>query len=128
MAREQARKPASSTNSIDRRTYLRLSGAAALGVTTATLGEHDARSLGNRLSIIGTSTEPTTYEVTVTEEIVPGRETDALSALGTTGRSAEDALTTGARHYRFSGEISDLRLGDGAVAVVNGAAFDPDTN
>ena len=125
MAREQARKRTSSTNHIDRRAYLRLSGAVAVGAAATTLADTTSDdALDNRLSIIGTSPEPTTYEVTVTDEIVPDRSTDALSALGTTGRSAEDALATGVRQYRFRGEIADLRLGEGAVALVNGVTLD----
>jgi hypothetical protein len=126
MAREQARKRTTSNNQLDRRAYLRLSGAVAVGAAGATLGETttDAGTLENHLSIVGTTPQPTTYEVTVTDQIVPGRKTDALSSLGTTGRSAEDALSTGVRNYRFSGDIADLRLGDGAVAFVNGVALD----
>jgi hypothetical protein len=66
--------------------------------------------------------------VTVTDEIVPGDDWGALSALGTTGRSAEDAVADGVRNYRFSGDIADLRLGEGAVAFVNGVALDTDSN
>lgn len=129
MAREQARKQPNSTNQLDRRSYLRLSGAVAVGATAATLGgAADAGALDNHLTIVGTSSQPTTYEVTVTDEIVPARQTDALSSLGTTGRSAEDALSTGVRNYRFSGDIADLRLGEGAVAFVNGVALDTDSN
>ena len=124
MAREQARKRTSSNNHIDRRTYLRLSGAVAVGTAATTLGDTAESAPDNRLSIVGTSSDPTTYEVTVTGEIVPERGTNALSSLGTTGRSAEDALSTGVRQYRFSGEIADLRLGEGAVALVNGVALD----
>jgi hypothetical protein len=124
MAREQARKRTSSNNQIDRRTYLRLSSAVAVGAAATTLDSTTDSALDNRLSIVGTSPEPTTYEVTVTDEIVPDRDTDALSSLGTTGRSAEDALASGVRQYRFSGEIADLRLGEGAVALVNGVRLD----
>jgi hypothetical protein len=64
--------------------------------------------------------------VTVSEEIVPGRHTDGLSLLGTTGQSAEDAVSDGVRSYRFSGAITSLRLDDGATVFVNGARVDPD--
>ena len=129
MAREQAKKQADSDDAVDRRTYLRLSGAIAVGAATVTLGEPNQNNpLGNVLSIVGTSARPTTYEVTVTDEIVPGDDWGALSALGTTGRSAEDAVADGVRNYRFSGEIADLRVGDGAVAFVNGSPIGPDLN
>jgi hypothetical protein len=120
MAREQMRKQASSDGTVSRRTYLRLSGAAAVGATVVTTS--GATRPENVLSIVGTTTDPTTYEVTVTDEIVPGQGTDALSVLGTTGRSAEDAVGTGVRRYRFHGEITDLRIGEGATAFVNGVA------
>jgi hypothetical protein len=122
MAREQERKQPSSNNEVSRRTYLRLSGAVAVGATAAAVTGSNTPE--NVLSIVGTTTMPTTYEVTVTDEIVPGQGTDALSALGTTGRSAEDAIADGVRQYRFTGEITDLRLGEGATAFVNGVAVD----
>ncbi|WP_318570779.1 hypothetical protein [Salinigranum marinum] len=128
MAREQARKQTRSTNPVSRRNYLRLSGALTLGVAGAAASErvenYDAGP-GNVLSIVGTTPAPTTYEVTVSDEIVPGRHTDALSVLGTTGQSAEDAIGDGVRSYRFSGEITDLRLDDGATVFVNGARIAP---
>lgn len=123
MAREQERKQTSSDDAVSRRTYLRLSGAAAVGATAATVSA--ANTPKNVLSIVGTTAAPTTYEVTVTDEIVPGRGTDALSVLGTTGRSAEDAIGDGTRRYHFDGEITDLRVGDGATAFVNGVAVSP---
>jgi hypothetical protein len=128
MAREQARYQTNSNNAVSRRNYLRLSGALAVGAAGATISERHANgdAPGNVLSIIGTAPAPTTYEVTVSEEIVPGRHTDALSVLGTTGQSAEDAIGDGVRSYRFSGEITDLRLGDGATAYLNGARIAPD--
>lgn len=123
MAREQERKQPSSDNEVSRRTYLRLSGAVAVGATATAVTESNTSE--NVLSIVGTTTTPTTYEVTVTDEIVPGQGTDALSLLGTTGRSAEDAIGDGVRQYHFTGEITDLRLGEGATAFVNGVAVDP---
>jgi len=106
-----------------------LSGALTLGVAGAAASErvenYDAAP-GNVLSIVGTTPAPTTYEVTVSDEIVPGRHTDALSVLGTTGQSAEDAIGDGVRSYRFSGEITDLRLDDGATVFVNGARIAPE--
>ncbi len=125
MAREQTRKRASSDGVVSRRRYLRLSGAAAVGASIVTVSESDTP--GNVLSIVGTTAEATTYEVTVTREIVPGPGTDALSVLGTTGRSAEDAIGDGIRRYHFTGEITDLRIGEGATAFVNGAAVSPTT-
>jgi hypothetical protein len=125
MAREQERKQTSSDSAVSRRTYLRLSGAAAVGATVTTVSESNTP---NVLSIVGTTTEPTTYEVTVTGEIVPGPGTDALSVLGTTGQSAEDAIGNGIRRYHFDGEITDLRIGDGATAFVNGAAVGSTTS
>ena len=91
MAREQARKQTRSTNPVSRRNYLRLSGALTLGVAGAVASERVENyegDPGNVLSIVGTTPAPTTYEVTVSDEIVPGRHTDALSVLGTTGQSA----------------------------------------
>ncbi|WP_380676863.1 hypothetical protein [Salinigranum sp. GCM10025319] len=128
MAREQARYRTNSNNAVSRRNYLRLSGALAVGAAGATISERPANDggPGNVLSIVGTTPVPTTYEVTVSDEIVPGRHTDALSVLGTTGQSAEDAISDGVRSYRFSGEITDLRLDDGAIAYVNGARIAPD--
>jgi hypothetical protein len=129
MAREQARKQTRSTNPVSRRNYLRLSGALTLGVAGAAASEraeNDNADPGNVLSIVGTTPTPTTYEVTVSNEIVPGRHTDALSVLGTTGQSAEDAIGDGVRSYRFSGEITDLRLDDGATVFVNGARVAPE--
>lgn len=123
MAREQERKQTSSDDAVSRRTYLRLSGAAAVGVTAATMSATNTPE--NVLSIVGTTSEPTTYEVTVTDAIVPGQGTDALSVLGTTGRSAEDAIGDGIRRYHFDGEITDLRVGEGATAFVNGVAVGP---
>lgn len=128
MAREQARKQTRSTNPVSRRNYLRLSGALTLGVAGAVASERVENyegDPGNVLSIVGTTPAPTTYEVTVSDEIVPGRHTDALSVLGTTGQSAEDAIGDGVRSYRFTGEITDLRLDDGATVFVNGARIAP---
>jgi hypothetical protein len=105
-----------------------LSGALTLGVAGAVASERVENyegDPGNVLSIVGTTPAPTTYEVTVSDEIVPGRHTDALSVLGTTGQSAEDAIGDGVRSYRFTGEITDLRLDDGATVFVNGARIAP---
>lgn len=129
MAREQTQKQPTSGNPVNRRNYLRLSGAIAVGAATVALGEsneNDGANPENDLSIVGTTPRPTTYEVTVTEGITPSQQTGALSVLGTRGQSAEDAVGVGVRRYRFSGEISDLRLDDGAVAFVNGVALDSD--
>ncbi|WP_136591696.1 hypothetical protein [Salinigranum halophilum] len=122
MAREQERNQPSSDDAVNRRTYLRLSGAVAVGATAAAASASNTSE--NVISIVGTTAEPTTYEVTVTDEITPGRGTDALSVLGTTGRSAEDAVGNGVRRYRFEGEITHLSVGDGATAFVNGVAID----
>jgi hypothetical protein len=130
MAREQKRDETSSDDSVSRRSYLRLSGAVAVGTAGGTLGElyeNDGADPTNVLSVVGTSPSPTTYEVTVSDEIVPGRHTDGLSLLGTTGQSAEDAVGQGVRSYRFSGEITDLRLDDGASVFVNGARIHADS-
>jgi hypothetical protein len=129
MAREQARKQTSSDDHVSRRNYLRLSGTVAVGTTGAAIAESTGEFDGagtNVLSIVGTTADPTTYEVTVSEEIVPGAYTDALSVLGTTGQSAEDAVADGVRSYRFEGEITDMRIDDGAAVFVNGARLDPD--
>jgi hypothetical protein len=107
-----------------------LSGAVAVGATgaaiTAPPEEFDGAGTRNVLSVVGTTPVPTTYEVTVSEEIVPGTHTDALSVLGTTGQSAEDAVADGVRSYRFEGEITDMRIDEGAAVFVNGARVDPD--
>jgi hypothetical protein len=129
MAREQKRDETTSDDSVSRRNYLRLSSAVAVGAAGGTLGElyeNDGSAPRNLLSVVGTTSAPTTYEVTVSDEIVPGRHTDGLSLLGTTGQSAEDAVGQGVRSYRFSGEITDLRLGDGAAVFVNGARIHTD--
>lgn len=130
MAREQARKQTSSNNHVSRRNYLRMSGAVAVGTTGAAVADPTDEFAGtgtNVLSVVGTTDEPTTYEVTVSEEIVPGTHTDALSLLGTTGQSAEDAVADGVRSYRFEGEITDMRIDDGAAVFLNGARIDPET-
>jgi hypothetical protein len=129
MAREQARKQSSSTNHVSRRNYLRLSGAVAVGATGTAVserGDTGGAHAGDVLSVVGTTPTPSTYEVTVSDEIVPGRNTDALSVLGTTGQSAEDAIAEGVRSYRFTGEITDLRLDEGATVFVNGLRVQPD--
>jgi hypothetical protein len=106
-----------------------LGGALAVGTTGVALGDHintdNDSHLRNVLSIVGTTSTPTTYEVTVSDEIVPGRHADALSVLGTVGQSAEDAVGEGVRSYRFSGDITHLRLGEGATVFVNGARVTP---
>jgi hypothetical protein len=130
MAREQARKQSSSTNHVSRRNYLRLSGAVAVGAAgtavSERVGDTGGAHSGDVLSVVGTTPTPSTYEVTVSDEIVPGRNTDALSVLGTTGQSAEDAIAEGVRSYRFTGEITDLRLDEGATVFVNGLRVEPD--
>jgi hypothetical protein len=130
MAREQARKQPSSTNHVSRRNYLRLSGAVAVGAAGTAVSERAGDTgeahPGDVLSVVGTTPTPSTYEVTVSDEIVPGRNTDALSVLGTTGQSAEDAIAEGVRSYRFTGEITDLRLDEGATVFVNGLRVEPD--
>ncbi|WP_152042347.1 hypothetical protein [Salinigranum salinum] len=130
MAREQARKQSSSTNHVSRRNYLRLSGAVAVGAAGTAVsgraGDTGGTHSGDVLSVVGTTPTPSTYEVTVSDEIVPGRNTDALSVLGTTGQSAEDAIAEGVRSYRFTGEITDLRLDEGAAVFVNGLRVEPD--
>lgn len=131
MAREQAQKQNSRDDDISRRRYLRRSGAVGVGAVCATISigerQHENTSAlpENVLSIVGTSSVPSTYEVTVSDEIVPGRYADALSARGTRGVSAEDAVAEGVRSYRYSGEITDLRVGDGVAVFVNGARVDP---
>jgi hypothetical protein len=127
MAREQTRQRTDSDDPVSRRNYLRLGGTLAVGAAGATLGDRieTGGTTRNVLSIVGTTPDPTTYEVTVSDEIVPGSHTDALSVLGTTGQSAEDAIGDGVRSYRFSGEITDLRLDDGATVFVNGARISP---
>ena len=125
MAREQQRKQTSSHDSVSRRTYLRLSGAAAVGAATAVGASRTAIEPQNVLTGVGTTPQPSTFEVTVSERIVPGKHTDALSVLGTTGLSAEDAVAEGVRSYRFAGEVTDLRVDDGASVFVNGARVEP---
>lgn len=113
------------TDSVTRRGYLHLSGAAAVGVvgaavdTTATHEVGDVRP-ENRLSVVGTDSTPSTFEVTVSEEIVPIHPDDALSTLGRTGRSAEDTVLDGAKYYRFRGDITHVRLDDGLRMAVDG--------
>lgn len=127
MAREQVHNQ-NSDDDMSRRQYLALSGAAAVGaVGTAIASEAGDDHPAHTLTIVGTAASPTTYEVTVSDRIEPGRFTDALSALGTTGRSAEDAVSTGIRSYRFDGDITGFSIDSGAVAFVDGARVDPQT-
>jgi len=73
------------------------------------------------LTITGTSHHVSTYEVTVSDQISP---MDAPGQLPV-GPAAEGALGQGVHRYRFSGELTNVRLAGEPTVRVDGRRVDP---
>lgn len=106
----------------DRRTYVRLGSAAvatilSLSGSVPTVGATESDGAEHRLRISGSGTA-STYELTVDGELTPGENASRDAAARISDCTAEGAVTTGDRKYRFSGELRDLRVdGDAAVTL-----------
>lgn len=109
---------------VTRRRYVRLGGAAVAtisalagrmnGVVAAATG--DSGTPERRIRIRG-SGSPSTYEVTVGGELVPD-ERPNRAAGHVSGSTAEGAVTSGDRGYRFRGELHDVTVdGDAEVSL-----------
>jgi len=111
---------------IGRRQYLRLGGAAvaavlsfAGSVSTVVATDPDDHTAERSLRIRGSGTT-STYELTVDGTLAP----DAGSAPDAEARisecTAEGAIRTADRRYRFSGDLRDLRVDGDATVTVDG--------
>ena len=129
MARELAsrdRDDGRERSSLGRRGYLTLcstvASAGALigfsGLATATdrPAETPERSEDAHTLVVEGTGDYSSFEVTVSDSISPLAAADALSTTGTTGPAAEGVVGGNARGYRFTGDITDVRV-DGRVAL-----------
>jgi hypothetical protein len=109
---------------LERRQYVRLGGAAIASVLSlagsvpalaaAEAGSGDAE---HSLEINGSGTTAT-YELTVDGRVTPGANSSADAEARISECTAEGAVKTGERRYRFSGELRELVVdGDAAVTL-----------
>ncbi|WP_123621928.1 hypothetical protein [Halorubrum sp. CSM-61] len=116
---------------VTRRGYARLGGtalatfAALTGRTNAVLpaSAADADDAEHRIRIRGSGT-PSTYEVTVGGELFPDEST-RRTAGHVSGSTAEGAVTSDDRGYRFRGELRDVTVDGDAEVSLDGEAFEP---
>jgi hypothetical protein len=114
----------SSTDVGRRRVLATCTGLAALLPASAALRD-EGDGTSNTLTIAGgPRSRVTTYEVTVSDRIVPVAA-DGSGPPG--GVAAEDAVGTGVHRYEFTGDITDARLVGDAEVYVNGWRVDPAT-
>ena len=124
------------TASLGRRGYLAVSGMVAatgslLGLVrpstaSSPAARADADADEHTLVVEGTG-DTSTYEVTVSDAITPLSAGDALSTVGTDGPAAEGVVGGDARGYRFTGDITDVRV-DGRVSLyVDGVSVSYDS-
>jgi len=114
------------SSTFERRGYVRLGAAVvatvlSLGgsVTAAVATETERDDKEHHLRISGTGTA-STYELTVDGELVPGEDSSSDAAARISECTAEGAITTGDRRYRFSGELRDLQVDGDAAVVLDG--------
>lgn len=114
----------SGSTGVTRRGYVRLGGAAITTIAALTgrmnavvgASADDAIDAEHRIRIRGSGT-PSTYEVTVGGELVADEAT-ARSAGHVSGSTAEGAVTSDDRGYRFRGELRDVTVdGDAEVSL-----------
>jgi len=111
-------------NTLERRQYVRFGGAAVAtilsivgAVPTAVATGAETDDAEHTLRIRGSGTA-STYELTVDGKLAPGAESSSDAEARISDCTAEGAITTGDRRYRFSGELRDLQVdGDAAVTV-----------
>ncbi|SEG58372.1 hypothetical protein [Halobellus limi] len=115
-----------SGRTLERRTYLRLGGtvvaavlSAAGAVPTAVAAAVGSDDDGHRLRISGSGTA-STYKLTVDGELTPGADASRDAEARISECTAEGAITTGERRYRFSGELRDLQVDGNAAVTIDG--------
>jgi len=121
----------SGSTGVTRRGYARLGGAALAtfaaltGRTNAVVGAsaNEAGDSEHRIRIRGSGT-PSTYEVTVGRELVPGGS-KSRTAGHISGSTAEGAVTSDDRSYRFRGELRDVTVDGDAEVSLDGESFEP---
>lgn len=124
MARELARDQPASTNHAllgDRRLLRTIIAAASLGGDEQLF---DGTAVST-LTVSGTETEPSTFEATVSEHIVPTPIPSADEASQPAGPAVEDAVEERPRRYVFTGRLVDLRIDGPATVRVDGERVDP---
>lgn len=120
----------SGSTGITRRSYTRISGAALAslaalagrtnGVVSASTEDGDESE--HRLRIRGSGT-PSTYEVTVGGDLVADDETNRVTG-HVSGSTAEGAVTSDDRGYRFSGELRDVTIDGDAEVSLDGESLE----
>lgn len=111
-------------NSLKRREYVRLISAAIAAilsvpgsVATASAVDPQKGDAEHCLRISGSGTAMT-YELTVDGRVTAGVDSSADAEARISECTAEGAVKTGERRYRFSGELQDLEIdGDAAVTL-----------
>ncbi|WP_144920706.1 hypothetical protein [Halorubrum salsamenti] len=119
----------SGSTGVTRRGYARLSGAAIATLATLTgrtngtvaASADDVDDSERRIRIRGSGT-PSTYEVTVGGELVADDETSRVTG-HISGSTAEGAVTSDDRGYRFRGELHDVTVDGDAEVSLDGEAF-----
>lgn len=108
---------------LTRRTYARL--VATVATSVATLGGWFGTVAGDRpvdehrIRIHGSGTA-SIYELTVEGELMPGAGASKDAGSCISGCTAEGAVTTGERRYRFNGKLRDVRVNGTASVSLNG--------
>ncbi|ELZ80471.1 hypothetical protein KU306_17575 (plasmid) [Haloferax larsenii] len=124
-----------SDSSVGRRGYLGLCGTvAATGALTGFTGlgaatnrpEESSRSSDEHTLIVAGTGTSSSFEVTVSDTISPLEASGALSTTGTVGPAAEGAVDDGARSYRFTGDITDIRSSGPVSVYVDGSRIPDD--
>ena len=120
----------SGSTGLTRRSYTRISGAALAslaalagrtnGVVSAST--EDADESEHRLRIRGSGT-PSTYEVTVGGGLVADEETSRVTG-HVSGSTAEGAVTSDDRGYRFRGELRDVTVDGDAEVSLDGESLE----
>jgi len=114
----------SDRGTLARRRYVRLGGAAVAamlsgaGSVSAAAAAEARRDEGEHSLTISGSGTVTTYELTVDGRVVPGADSSADAEARISECTAEGAVKTGERRYRFSGALRELEVdGDAAVTL-----------
>lgn len=125
MAREleRSRTPSSALSAlVGNRSLLRtVQASAALGGATPTEDASEVKTLVVR----GEEDRPASYEITVSEYIVPTPLPAPDAAPEPAGASVEDAVDDEGRRYVYTGKLMDVTVTGEATVNVDGRTVDP---
>lgn len=96
--------------------------SAALGGSDVLSGENQVTTL----TVRGAEGRPTSFEVTVSEYIVPTPLPGAHDAPEPAGAAVEDAVADEVKRYVFTGQLMDLRVTGPGKVFVDGREVEPE--